>query len=174
MKASLPIVMIGVAVIGLFGYHNIRARQQRLLGVIRHQIGQEEVNQQAQAEVAALLLQIEDYRKRLPPGPDPSWLVREAVAISEQAGINLAVINQEPATPIPPHFTRVAVNLQFRASYHRLGEFLDLLERSRRFIRVERVDFAPVSGHDYAGEGTVRLLLSTVYVPEPADTVTGG
>jgi hypothetical protein len=166
--------MIGVAVIGLFGYHNIRARQQRLLGVIRHQIAQEEVNQQAQAEVAALFLQIEEYRQRLPPGPDPSWLVREAVAISEQAGISLAVINQEPPTPIPPHLTRVAVNLQFRASYHRLGEFLDLLERSRRFIRVERVDFAPPTGQDDTGEGAVRLVLSTVFVPEPMAALAGG
>lgn len=169
MKPTLLFAIIGVAITGLFGYHGIYVRQQAQGRLIQTQIAQERENQQALADAAVLLQQLQQYRKRLPPEPDPSWLVREAVALAEHAGVQLTTLTQDAPKPLS-QFTRLAVSLQFRASYHQLGAFLDELEHAHNYLRVESLDIS--RPQDEGGQATIKLVVSTVYLP-PVRTSAG-
>lgn len=167
MKPTLLVAVIGLALGGLVGYHTIYAPQQEQARLIAVKAAQRQADQQAQDDTATLLKQIEQYRKRLPPEPEPSWLVQEVVAVGRQLGIELTTI----APDVPqetPQYTRLSVTLQFDATYHELGAFLDAIERSDAFIRVEHFDLASqrdAARERGAGKASVQLVVSSFYVP---------
>jgi len=164
MKPTLLIAAIGLALAGVFGYHTLYVPQQGRARVIRAQIAQAQADQRAQAEAAALVRDVETYRKRLPPEPDPSWLVRETAALAQQAGIELNSITPEPVQS-SSEVTRLVIRIQCEASFHQVGSFLDLVERSERFIRVEQVQ---MSAGQEGGPAGVQMTLSTLSVRPPA------
>ncbi len=165
MNQTLLLGLIGVVLAGLFGYHGIYAPKQKQVRVIQTQITDEQTNQQAQANVAGLLKQVEQYRDRLAPEPDTSWLAREVVALSKGVGVQLSAINQDAPQAVKK-FTRLSISLQFSASYHQVGQFLDALERSDRFLHVDRLDMGRPA--EDGKSAIVRLTVSTFYVPPVA------
>lgn len=172
MKPSFLLGGIGVAVTVLLGYNMVYKPQEHQLNVIRAQVLEERVRQETAAGVAASLNQLEQYRTRLPSEPDPSWLVGEVVALAEASGVQLTTINQETPQQFES-FTRLSVRLQLTASYHQVGAFLDHIERSNRFIRVERVDIGRNQDSN-AQSAAVEMVVSTLYVPPGLSAVGGG
>lgn len=172
MRQALVLGIIGVALTALFGYHRIYAPQQDQVRLIHEQTTQERAAQDMRAEALDLIQQLEAYRRRLPSEPDPAWLVREAVALGERAGIQFTSIRQQStrASSEASEFLHLGVDLEFNATYHEIGTFLDLFERSRYFIRAERVQM--VRQADATGPPNVSLALSTVYVPVPVEGFT--
>jgi len=160
--------VVGLVLGYLVGYNNIYVRQRGQVQLKQRLVAQEQADQEARQQVTELLDQIERYRQQLPPEPEPSWLVDQAVAASRQAGITLSSI--APGAPQAGKFyTRLSVGFQFSASYHQVGAFLDHLERSPNFVRVENLDVNMVRGPQGATP-TVGLTLSTLYVP-PANSL---
>lgn len=167
MRPTLLLAAMGLALTGLFGYHAIYARQQAQQRVIQAQIAEAQSDETAQAEVAALLQRIDGYRKRLPPEPDPSWLVQQATALMNDAGLQLVSLTQEAPHTLPASaFTRLAITLQCRGNYHQLGRFIDQIEQSPSFIRVETLDISPSGDRD--ATPAIRMVLTTLFVPPPA------
>jgi len=161
MKTTLAVSILTIAGVLLVGY-NILTRHQETVHLIHAKIEEEYATQRAQAEVAALVGQLEHGRKRLPGTPDPSWLVTAVVALAEQEHLRFTTINQESPRALQ-QFTKLAATLEFTASYHQLGSFLDRIERSERFIRVEQLEVtAPRADGE---EASIRVTLSTVYLP---------
>ncbi len=171
MNRSVLLPLMGtiwLAFVGWIGYHFVYLPQQGEVAAIHAQIAQERADQHAQAEVAQLLGQLEVQHARLPVTADPSWLVRETLAYSQESGVQLTSITQEIPQALP-FYTHLGVGLQFTATYHQLGAFLDSLERSTYVIRPERMEVTGPSQKD--GKATVQLFLSTVYLP-PVKTLT--
>ena len=162
MKSTLLIGAVILAVMFPVGYNMVYSPQQAKLHAIQQQMAKEQANQQAQIETDALLRQLEQERIRLPKEPNPSWLVSEAVALGEKAGLQLTNISQEPNQALGP-YTRLAISLEFSASYHQLGTFLDRVEQSPSYIRVETLTVAPNPNHQELAQ--IKLILSTAYVP---------
>ena len=165
MKPALLIGGIALAITGVVGYNFIYVPGQREVRLFRTQITQEEKKQETEQEVAVLLDQLEGYRKHLPQTPDPSWLSGQAVELAERSGILLASISKG-APQTAGQFTRLTVDLEFSASYHQLGEFLDQVERSDHFLRVERLTVNRASLEQSSDlSPTVQLTLGTLYLP---------
>lgn len=163
MRPALLLGIIGVAGAAFFGYHRINGDQQEQVRLIRAQIAQEEADQRAQADAAALLNRVAEYRKRLPQEPDPSWLVTHVTALAKKTGIQFTTITQD----IPQDqksFTRLSASLQFSASYHQLGAFVDAIEHAQPFLRVDRIEVS-ASG-DRQERVPMKLVLSTVHFPD--------
>lgn len=167
-----PLLLVGatiVAITGLIGYHRVYAPRRNEVLSIQQQIREEQASQAALQGIVVVLKRLEQYRKRLPTEPDPSWLVREVVQLAQDTGVQFTTIAQEPTRSID-QFTRLAVGLHFTATYHQLGAFLDRVERAEPFILIERVE---VSGQrDTNGAGGVRIVLSTLYAPFPVSKPT--
>ena len=170
MKPGFWMSAIGLAFLAAVGHHFIYLPQQAEVASIHAQITQEYATQQTQADVAKLLEQVEPYRSRLPSEPDPSWVVQEAATLAHRTGVELTTITQEAPQPFG-RLTRIAVTLQLLASYHQLGAFLDELERSDHFIRVERLEMNPTT--EQGGQVPVDVVLSTVSLP-PTHGLSGG
>ncbi len=163
MKPLVFLIGISVAIAGLAGYNVGYVPQQEQVRLTQVQRFEEQANQQLQAEVAALLNQVERYRTRLLPVPDTALLVRKVVALAGQSGVTLGRITQETPKTFP-QFTRLTVQLEGSASYHQLGTFLDDLEQSDLFIRVGRLQASrSTQGDDHPGDFT--LSVSTLFVP---------
>lgn len=169
MKPVVLIAALGVVLGGFVSYNYVHKPHQQKLRRMEASIQEERARHALQEDVAALLTQVEQYRKRLASEPDVSVLYREVVALAEQAGVQVTTIAQEPPQPLQ-QYTRLGVNLQFSASYHQLGTFIDHLERSPLFIHVDRLE----AGDPFSGDQvSVKLSLSTLYLPPPADGKSG-
>lgn len=164
MNPLIPVAVITIVLIGLFGYNTLYMPKQAQIRAIRGEFAEEQTNQRTRAEIAGLLDRIAQYRSRLPEEPEPSWLVREAVAIAEQSGAQVTSITHDNPQTLG-QFTRLAVNLQLNISYHQVGAFVDALERSRRFIRVDGVNIGAQDGA--TGLAIVRITISTLHVQLP-------
>lgn len=174
MNPSVLLAGIGVAITTLLGYNLVHKPQQRQLDSIHAAITAEQTRQQTASAIVDALQQLERYRGRLPEEPDPSWLVRQVVSVAEQTGVQLTSIGQEPPQRFE-QFTRLAVKLKVAASYHRLGTFLDHLERSPVFLRVDSLEITePSDSQGPPQPEDVTLTLSTVYLPPGAAIVGGG
>ena len=168
LKAMLPIVGIGVALTAFLGYNFIHIPQQRKVSEIEANIAEVRALQQLQTEVMTLLGQVERYRRQLPPAADPSWLVNQVVALGQRDGIELDTISQQGPQPLR-QFTRLAVDLQFTATYHQLGRFLDDIERSAYFLQAEEITVNRRPSDESRVD--VRLRVATFFVPP---TLNGG
>lgn len=161
MKPTLLIGIAGVALTVIVGYNGIYVPQRGQVSQIQAQLAEEQATQRMRVEVASLLESIEQHRKQLPQEPDPSWFVREVVALTKHADVQVATITQDSPQAVGP-FTRLGVTLQCAASYHQLGTFLDDVERSDHFLQVERVNVTRVEDGKPAA---IQLVLSTMYLP---------
>ncbi len=171
MKPSLWLGVAGVALAGFVGYNAIYVPQQRQLRVIRTRIAEEQALHQTRADLEALLEELGQYRRRLPDEPDPSWLVQEVVSAAQRTGIPLTSLAQLPSQT-SEQFTRLAVSLKTAATYHELGAFVDELERSPRFIRIDHVRLSPATRNGEAP--SIELSLSTAFVPAIALSAAAG
>jgi len=172
-KPAVVVGAVGIALAGVFGYYRIHVSQQEQVRLIREQIAQERADQQAQGEVAVLLEQVEALRKQLAPEPTPSWLAREVVRVAEESGLRVVTIGQD-APNAYQQLTHLSVNLQLTASYHQLGGFIDALERADHFIRVDRLTVNPSRNASGPDQASVRLVVSTYYLPPTAATGKSG
>jgi Tfp pilus assembly protein PilO len=161
MKPFPVVLVIIVATACGIGYYGIHVPAQNEVRLIHTQIAEERAVQGTKGEAAALLAQVEGYRARLPENADPSWLAQEVVALAQQAGVQVTTITQAPPQQNNA-FTLLAVNLQLAASYHQLGAFLDEVERSPHFIRVDRLSVDRTDGDE---RGLVQVTFSTVVLP---------
>ena len=161
MKPLLIVLAIVVATACGIGYYAIHVPAQNEVRLIQTQIAEEQTSQGTKGDVAALLAHIERYRARLPEEVDPSWLAQEVVARAQKIGVQLTSITQDAPQQLD-QYTRLAVNLQLTASYHQLGAFLDEVESSPYFIRVERLS---VDRSDADERGSVQVTFSTVVSP---------
>lgn len=161
MKEWLILGGIGVAISVAIGYYGIYVPKHHEVRLIHEQSAQQQLHQRTESEVAVLLQQIDRHHKRLPEEPDPSWLVKEVMEVAERDGVQLTSIEQSPPETLE-RFVRLVVSLQFNASYHQLGRFLDDIERCTLFIRVERLEF---NSADAQGVAPIQLTLSTLFLP---------
>lgn len=166
MKPGMVIGLIGIALISLVGYHRIRGSQQIATRALQEQLRKEQADQGAQQDTAALLRQVDAYQRRLPTPTDESWLINRVTTAAQTSGLPLLSISQDPPQNFKT-FIRLGAKLQFHATYHELGAFLAKLESGEPFIRVDRVDVAPVT--QILGQAPkaplVRLSVSTIGLP---------
>lgn len=159
-----PSVISGVAILvvsGLFGYQRVYVSSRQELSRLREQLREQQQAQELRVQLARSLQELERFQQQLPPEPETEWLIREVGRLAQKAGVQLASITPQNPTKLDA-FTRVAVTLQFQASYHQLGEFVSAIENATSFLRVDQLE---VSGGQQRTT-PILLTVSTVYVPE--------
>ncbi len=169
MRPSLLSGALIVALSGFLGYHSIYMRAQAELRALGDQQTHEQKTQEVRAQLAASLNDMERLRKRLPQAPEAEDLMRQVSHLAQESEGQLTAL--EPQSPASlTDFPRLAVNVQFRSSYHRLGAFLSALESSPMFLKVEDLDVVSMGER----ESQIRLVVSTLYVPPFAAPSPGG
>ncbi len=163
LKPATVMTFIGLVMVGLIGSRSIYLPQQTQVRRLHAEIAEEQATQQLREAAAAKFRQIAQLRNRLPPEPDPSWLVNHLVDLARRSGILLTSIAQQPPQELST-FRRLAVSAQFTASYHELGTFIDAIERAQEFLRVDRLNVTPPNA---SPQIAVDMEVSTLYVPAP-------
>ena len=170
MKETLLAGTIIVALTSYFSYHTLYERQQVERVRLQAALREERANQLSQTEVATVLRDIERYRERLSPTRETSWLVNQVLTLADAAGVSLTTIVPEPPRAVGG-FTSLGVALQFTASYHELGAFLDRVEHATPFIRVDHVEVSPPTAKTPDSGAFVRIILRTLYMSPPSGLV---
>ena len=170
LKPATVITFIGLVVVGLIGSRAVYLPQQAQVRRLQAEIAEEQATQELRAAAAAQFQQLAQLRNRLPPEPDPSWLVSRLVELARRSGISLTSITQQSSQELSM-FRRLAVSAQFTASYHELGTFVDAIERAQEFLRVDRLS---ITQPNASPQITVDMEVSTLYVPVPEAKQLGG
>ncbi len=163
MQRTLVVGAMIVAFAGYFSYHSLYLPTRAARAQVPLALQKEQADQRAQADVAALVQNIEQYRRRLAPEADASWLVNQVVSLANAAGVQLSRIIPESPRDLGG-VTRLGVDLQFTASYHQLGTFLDRIEQAPAFIRVDRVELSNSGGVEPSSQRSIHVVLSTLFV----------
>lgn len=160
MKPTLLSGIIVLALAGQLGYHTVYLPYQHKVRELQEQVAKQRQTHELQAQLAKSLEELEQLRKVLPAQPDTEWLVRAVGELAEEAGLQLtSIVPQSPQAV--QEFTRLSVNLQLVTSYHQLGKFISLLERSKSFLKIDGLDIA----RREEGMAQVKMTVSTLYVP---------
>jgi type IV pilus assembly protein PilO len=164
-----PNVVSGILVfvVGIsMGWQRVHAPVEARRSQLTVQLASEREAQAVREQVAKLLGEIDQFRKRLAPEPETAWLVGEVGKLAKDAKIELASIAPQQQKLIQ-EFTHLSVIVQFSSSYHDLGKFLSVLESSRSFIRVDELSMTPDRSTSKQGQGVqlVKLTLSALHAP---------
>ena len=160
MKPTLLSGIIVLVLAGHLGYHTVYLPYQHKVRELQEQFAKQRQTHELQAKLAKSFEALEQLRTVLAAQPDTEWLVRAVGELAEEAGLQLtSIVPQSPK--ILQEFTRLSVNLQLVTSYHQLGKFISLLERSKSFLKVDDLDIA----RREEGMAQVRMTVSTLYVP---------
>lgn len=160
LKPAAVSGLLIAACAGYLGYTTIHVRNQRVVGLLRQQVLEQQQTQDLRVGVAQSLEAIERFRRQLPPSPDSEWLVGQISQAAERVGVQFTTISPQvprrlgDVTPLP-------VTVQFTASYEQVRALIDALEHGTSYIRVDELDLAR-SGQ---GIAQVRLTVSTLHVP---------
>jgi Tfp pilus assembly protein PilO len=152
-------LLVVAAFIGFQFIYNPRAAQVQ---GIQNQIRQESLAREQRKEVAQLLDKIAVDLSLLAPEADPAWLAREALALASDAGIRVNMVNQKDVLQEADQL-RLSVAIDGSGTYHQLGKYIDLIERSKQFMWVERMDVRPLGKE--GGVLSIQMVISSVYVP---------
>jgi len=98
-------------------------------------------------------------------------LLEDVEALAAQPALTASArsygLEEVPGAPL----TRVAVNLSLKASYEELVDFLDRVERSPRFLTVDRIS---LSGGGAEGQANLRVEMSAYLNGAPPKVEGGG
>lgn len=164
MKPTLLSGIIAVVLGAFFGFTRVHQPTEQRLNQLARQLAEEQESQQVRVEIAKLVGEVEQFRKRLAPEPEAVWLVREVGRLAEEAHVQLSSIAPQPPRPVQ-EFTRLVVAIQFDSSYHDLGQFLSVIESSNSFIRVDELAVSRQTRDQDHPLPAVTLTLSTLYLP---------
>jgi len=165
MKLSVVSGILVFVFGAILGWQRVHGPAEARLGEVTKQLAAERETHRVREQVAGLLRETEEFRKRLAPEPDSAWLVREVGKLAEAAQIELTSIAPQSPKPVQ-EFTGLAVAVQFSSSYHELGRFLSVIESSYAFIRVDELSIAKdLREHDPDGRPLVKLTLATLHAP---------
>jgi len=148
--------------IGVLGFRFIHAPYQHNRSVIADAIEQEKEDQRLRKDTTTLLQEVAWHRGRLAPEADPSWLVREVLVLCQNAGVRVINVGEQTRKPMK-EFEHLGVKLRLKGSYHEMGRFVDLVERSKNLLRIE--DFELNRPRDYKGVASVNVVIGALYLP---------
>lgn len=161
-----PVVIPGVVVLvlaGYVGYHGVHRRYQQEMTQLQAQLHDRQEVQDMRTQLAGALGTLERKRQRLAPMPSVDWLVQEIDTIAAATGLRLTrIVPQRPESV--DDFTRIAVSLEFSASYHELGTFVSSLESGPHLIHVDSLAIGRAASEE-EGTSAMTLLVSAWYVP---------
>jgi Tfp pilus assembly protein PilO len=164
-------VIAGAALLlaGAFGYTQVYSGKRREADRYTAELEVRQKEQGLAVDAAALLKRVDEYRKRLAPKPEISWLMREALTALQEAGVQPQSVTPGSPTPVG-EFTQLAVSLQFRGTYEQLAQVLATLERSPYLLQAESIDIMPLTSEDPATATLIRMDIVTLYLPANAGT----
>jgi len=102
-------------------------------------------------------------------------IINDVSRIAREIGVKVNSI-QPLAVSKEDGFTKISFSLSLEATYHKLGKFINRLERSQMFLRMERLNLAPIatsaqrvlkSGYNVSLDDTIlrgNLTLSILYL----------
>ncbi len=116
--------------------------------------------------------QLDQYKKQLPPSADAKWLMNQITELAKSSGLELLSIQPEKLTP-SPHFHESAVRVGIECSYHELGVFLQRIESSPIFLRIQKLVLEKIAAEipqsesqPMVGRGRVEMVVHTFLLKE--------
>lgn len=105
------------------------------------------------------------YKSRFSRSSEPSWLVEEVSSMASETGLDIETLSPQPPQ-VNNEFMTIRLNLDARADYHSIGQFLSRLESHEIFIKVEHLQASTLQRDENPGSAgpiQLRMSLSVLY-----------
>ena len=129
------------------------------------QVKEEEKKNEILGFIGILDTKVQNYQKRSMPSQEITYLLDSISTMAQQVGMQLETFN--PLTVVhKEEYVELPVKLPLRCQYHKLGEFLSLLESKQELIWVKEVtiDKPTVLDPRDARTPDISLTVSGIYL----------
>lgn len=106
---------------------------------IKSQIGQDEEKNVILGDIALLDKSVQTYQKRFFSTVEITELLDKISELGKETGIEIENYNPLPAV-YRDEYIELSVKIPLRCEYHKLGEFLSLIESNQEFMWVKEVN----------------------------------
>lgn len=89
-------------------------------------------------EIANIYKEVNIYEKALPSQKDPSWLLTQITAMTEQSKLRIESIEPLTAKQIPP-YSYVPFKVRTACTFSKLINFIELVESSPYILKIESI-----------------------------------
>ena len=100
------------------------------------------------------------HKPRFSRSSEPSWLVEEVSSIASETGLDIETLSPQPPQ-VNNEFMTIRLNLDARADYHSIGQFLNRLESHKIFINVQFLQASTLQfDKNRKSASSIRLTMS--------------
>lgn len=132
----------------------------------------ERILPQLQEQIAATEEEIAEVERRLPNDKRAPELFRELNYLAEVAHQQYKSMDAKEVKDQGPYI-EIPLEITLTADYHNLGRYINMIERSKRFAKVDQLEIA--YDFEHPDQQTVKFIVSTfMFVKKsaaPAETV---
>jgi len=141
LRNKVLLVGIAMAFFSLwYGYNKIYVPAKNAAKQMKMDISQEGINTNISRRLAALEEQLNGYQHVFARGADVPWLVDKISNAAVASGLNVVSLDSKPLAR-KKQFVYSKADLTATGTFHQLGDFISQLERSKDFVRVEKLLF---------------------------------
>lgn len=164
-RKDILVFLLVLILAALFGYNGIYKGALAKARALKAQVKEEENKNEILGFIGIIDTKIQNYQKRSLPSPEITHLLDRISTLAQQLGIRLENFNPLPAVH-KAQYVEVPVALPLRCQYHKLGEFLSLLESNQELIWVKEltIDKPTVLDPREARTPNVNLTVSGIYL----------
>jgi len=140
MENKLTILICGVILIiaVFFGYNNIYILQIQRIEERKRQFLLELDKNKVAYKISAVQKKIDRHIKHFPESADTSWLVPKVSAKVRKSKAEFVAIEPKEIKHYDK-FDVISVRLTLKGSYHSLGKFINEIENSDKYMRINSV-----------------------------------
>lgn len=167
-KSKEKIIFLMIIILGVFlGYRKLYLPSTREIESIALQITDEQKKNELLKEISLLQQHLEKYRELSFSSPESSKILDRVSALAKQAGIEIETF--QSLEPIDAGiYIELPLQLPFKSNFHKLGNFLSLLESNPPLLCIKKLTIAKPAVIDLTKVSTpiVMLTVSGFYLKE--------
>ena len=137
-KRDIVIFILVIIVASLIGYNAIYRYNLNKIDSIKFQIDEEKKKNEIFGIIDALDRKLGRYQKRSFSTAEITPVLDRISQLAKKSDIEIETFNPQPAIS-QEHYIELRLEIPFSCGYHKLGQFLSLIENSQDFLWIKRL-----------------------------------
>ncbi len=164
-KKDIIIFILVILIACLIGYNLVYRYNLSKIDFIKFQIDEEKKKNEILGIIGILDKKLRGYQKRSFSTTEITPVVDKISALAKKTNIKIEAFNPKPAIS-QEHYIQLPLEIPLSCEYHKLGQFLSLIESSEEFLWVTRLDMKKptVTDSKQTRVPKIDLELSALYL----------
>lgn len=138
-KRDVIIFILVIMLAFLIGYNTIYRYNLNKMDSIKSQINEEKKRNEILEIIDALDKRLRGYQKRSFSAAEITPVLDKISQLAKKCDIEIETFNPQPAIS-QKHYIEFPLEIPFSCGYHKLGQFLSLIENSQEFLWIKKLE----------------------------------